>query len=232
MGDLDASAKGTKCSCKIIPDRVLKALVLILAIASAAYVIYGNMRLTRALDIWAYEVAAYVLFGLAILLIFRKSELPLLKPLYPLFFMPVWIIPLMRCWFPIPYIFCHGCPNQCAWGIYRFTFVPAYLGINLDSLFWCWCLCPLGHVQYSMEKKSIRQVPKALSYLRIPILLAVAWIIFSGFTLESEPNYSYSIGGILLAVIIILPARWYHRPFCTTLCPIGAVRDIILKIKK
>ena len=206
--------------------RRLKFLVMLFAIGFSLHVYLWRMGLSRSLGRPGYEYAAYALFGLGAILIFHKRYLPLMLPIYPLFFMPVWIMPLIRCWFPIPYVFCHGCHNKCAWGIYRAAFVPGFIGINLDSRLWCWSMCPLGHIQASMIKHPARRIPKALTYLRIPIMLAILAAVAFGFSPNTDPVFSPTVIGAAIIFVLILPSRRYNRPFCSILCPIGLIGDM------
>jgi polyferredoxin len=141
-------------------------------------------------------------------------------------------MPLIRCWFNIPYIFCHSCPGKCAWGLYRNTFIPAYIGLNLDRRFWCYSLCPLGQIQDNMPKKKMVVVKKPFNLIRFLILILSAIIVFTGLSYLGQEQYSFTAVGLFLLLYIVLGSVYICRPFCNTLCPIGALGDLTNKFRK
>ena len=56
-------------------------------------------------------------------------------------------LPIFRCYFKIPYIFCHVCPRKCVFGIIRPYLIPAMLLMNIRKNTWCFHLCPIGTLQ-------------------------------------------------------------------------------------
>ncbi|RMD81753.1 MAG: hypothetical protein D6815_10970, partial [Candidatus Dadabacteria bacterium] len=52
--------------------------------------------------------------------------------------------PLARCYFQVPFLFCHVCPRVCVFGYLRPFWVPAAVLMNLGSYSWCQRMCPLG----------------------------------------------------------------------------------------
>ncbi|HQH28991.1 MAG TPA: hypothetical protein PLP17_16480, partial [Oligoflexia bacterium] len=54
--------------------------------------------------------------------------------------------PLGRCYFSLPYLFCHVCPRKCVFGFLRPYLVPAALIMNLERRHWCFHACPIGTV--------------------------------------------------------------------------------------
>lgn len=52
--------------------------------------------------------------------------------------------PICRCFFAVPWLFCHVCPRPCVFGYLRPYLVPAALLANLERRHWCRGGCPLG----------------------------------------------------------------------------------------
>ena len=84
--------------------------------------------------------------------------------------------PIFRCYFKIPYLFCHVCPRQCAFGYLRPYLVPAALLMNIEKRFWCFHCCPIGpsfDCQARVSSKPLR-LPRFVKTL--PILVLIFWI--------------------------------------------------------
>lgn len=205
------------------------------AAAFFAAVAYVEKRwFSVTLQAYGYETAGFILLMLAFALLFRKKYVRHIRPLYFIFFLPVWIMPLIRCWYRIPYVFCDMCPGRCGWGMFRQLFVPGYVGLNLDRRFWCFNLCPIGQIQDCMPKKKTINVSKIGRYTRYPILAFVILAVFLnypatdagwGHTMLELPGYQPSILGLGLLALVIVGSAFICRPFCNLICPIGAVGD-------
>ena len=103
----------------------------------------------------------------------------IIRPLMYVVFLPLAIIPLFRCWFKVPYIFCNACPAKCPWGSTRRFFIPVFLGINLNRRSWCFLHCPFGKMQdlqCLLSKKRIK-VPNWLKITKY-IFLIYSFIIY------------------------------------------------------
>lgn len=154
--------------------------------------------------------------------------------------------PLARCYFKVPYIFCHVCPRQCAFGILRPYAVPLMLVANLRGKFWCSVVCPLGTCQDpapTIKRVSLPSLARSVSWL---VLL---FIIFTYFAVDWSKSRTETPGfdwynfmflnryGITAAVVLsilvfaITSLRW-RRPFCNLLCPIGTVSQLYLDLEK
>jgi len=189
-------------------------------------------------------------FGLLIILFWRKffSEnirMRILRFVSFLIFMPAIFYPIFRCFFKIPYVFCHVCPRRCIFGHLRPVLIPGALLQNIDRRFWCYNQCPIGSLQDSQCKKGIR-IPRSLKYIiRILILVFVVatyFIIKRARTLESiegtnfflymfKNGFTVSLVVIIVAIIIFLISFFIRRFWCEFFCPIGTVSDFVLKVE-
>ena len=70
-----------------------------------------------------------------------------LKFVYGIIFLPLLLLPIFRCYFKVPYIFCSVCPAQCPWGISRLLVFNTAILFNLSGKFWCVNICPFGTFQ-------------------------------------------------------------------------------------
>ena len=152
--------------------------------------------------------------------------------------------PIFRCFFKVPYLFCHGCPAKCIFGHLRPYIIPAALTINLEKRHWCYNMCPLGtlqecQAQANTGKKSIKNFIKLLPYA------ALLFTIFSYIQVENTKGsvssfaqnwynyffkFEYSMSYWVVSVAIVLLALGYifRRSFCSLFCPVGACSDLIL----
>ncbi len=95
------------------------------------------------------RVFCIILFSLLILQWLSKKLMPRdwLKLIGGIIFLPVLLLPALRCYFKVPYVFCRSCPDKCPWGISRTIFFSTFVGLNLSGRFWCTAFCPLGTFQ-------------------------------------------------------------------------------------
>jgi len=163
-----------------------------------------------------------------------------LKLIYFIIFLPIAIIPLIKCYFNIPYVFCRACPRKCVFGEVSAFIIPSFLLLNLDKRFWCFKLCPFGTIQdYQARicKKRIK-LPKIFSYSRYLILLFVIVFYFLIIYNENLKNpffygayiitlFTLFISGIIFILCFFIPRFW-----CNHFCPVGCVSDKILETGK
>ena len=190
---------------------------------------------------WSANYNNIIFAGLIILIaaVFIKKYKVQLKPLIYLIFLPLAIIPIFKCWFKVPYIFCHACPRKCPWGILRKYFMPVFLGVNINKRFWCYSYCPFGEIQDMQAKVCTKRIslPKWLKQIRWLFLaltiLAVSASYFQtkkGFIFTGSYNFILSTGivaAIIFALSFVIPRFW-----CNYFCPIGSFGDIVLKAEK
>jgi hypothetical protein len=155
--------------------------------------------------------------------------------------------PVFRCYFAIPYLFCHVCPRQCVFGFLRPYLVPAALIMNLEKRYWCYQACPIGTL-YDCQA-CIGGRPKRLRWLGYLALAALAFTAVSYFKLDSDlgsegkaiqdwytyffkNRYSVSLTVIGVAGGLVAVAYRLRRSFCSALCPIGTFSDLVLRLER
>ncbi|MFH1848974.1 MAG: 4Fe-4S binding protein [archaeon] len=137
--------------------------------------------------------------------------------------------PIFRCYFRIPYLFCHVCPRKCIFGQLRPYTVPSALLLNFSGRFWCTRMCPAGIMQANVARKKACEAPKGLGYI---VLLAVIALYFSADQGMLFKNiFSVSSAVIAFALAFIALSVFVARPWCS-ICPIGVAGNIILKAQK
>lgn len=150
--------------------------------------------------------------------------------------------PLLRCYFQVPYLFCHVCPRVCVFGYLRPFWVPAAFLMNLGSYSWCLRMCPIGGLlEQRGGKQALGRWPRRLAHgIRLGVLAFVGYAYFAmpaGAANESPLStdlYSvlfknaYSVSSIVLAVTagLLVLNRWVPKSFCNLLCPVGASCDL------
>lgn len=191
----------------------------------------------------SYFLIVYITLIMAFILIlsklFRKTEIKEypLRIVYLITFLPAATIPIIKCYFKIPYIFCKACPRKCVFGELRPIIIPAFLFLNLDKRFWCYKLCPCGTIQdyqAKLSKKRIR-LPKSFIYFRYLFLLfttiAALLLIFN----EKFKNpffigaYNIIPTTLIAASIIFILCFFIPRFWCNYFCPIGSFGDLAIK---
>ena len=155
---------------------------------------------------------------------------------------------IFRCYFKVPYLFCHVCPRQCVFGYLRSYLVPAALIMNIEKRHWCFNLCPLGtlHDCQSRKGKQHFSLPKVASLLPIAILIftAVSYFLVKIHAVHPEAPgidwYNAFYANIfavdrlvlLIAAALVMMAFFLKRPFCELLCPVGTFSKLVLKVEK
>ena len=181
--------------------------------------------------------------------IFQQTRIKLFRWVNFLFFSLVVFFPLFRCYFKIPYLFCHVCPRQCIFGYVRPYLVPAALIMNLEKRHWCLNCCPLG-TMFDCQAQAFGfnwRLPKILSKtLGIFVLAFTAYSYFKvktdfqhgGATIADWYTVLFNnqfipvfIVLFITAIILVLsfPVR---RPFCDSICPIGTLSDLLFQSEK
>jgi polyferredoxin len=158
------------------------------------------------------------------------------------------VYPLFRCFFSLPYIFCHVCPRKCVFGFLRPYLIPAALIMNMERQQWCTQACPLGTMQDAQTRlaASNKVLPRFWKVLPYAVLLFTLVIYFKvlgdyrhttqslmdAFTFFFRNEYSPHVL-VIMALLILLGVAWrYQRPFCSLLCPLGACSSLIARIGK
>ncbi|MBL6988651.1 MAG: fused MFS/spermidine synthase [Bacteriovoracaceae bacterium] len=156
-------------------------------------------------------------------------------------FWPLAIYPLFRCYFSVPYIFCHACPRKCVFGIMRAYFIPAALLINLDRQMWCYGMCPIGTLEDGQAQicRSSLKKSKLISFVSAVIVIVVIGLYIKvdgpSKSLSSSNfdwyNYffhnSYTTSATIVGAVIFfnILSIFIRRSFCRLLCPIGIVTN-------
>ncbi len=180
--------------------------------------------------------------------IFQRTKMNIFRWIYFISFSLVIFFPIFRCYFKIPYLFCHVCPRQCAFGYLRPYLVPAALIMNIEKRYWCFYYCPIGtffDCQARVSPKPLR-MPKFVKILPIMVLLFTAAAYFKISADLAQPGtttndwytfffmniYAPTAMVIGIAVFLIFLAFKIRRSFCELLCPVGTLSDLILKIER
>lgn len=200
-----------------------------------------NLFLTQEYFLLVY-ISLIFIFFLIIFQLFKKIKIKntTLKLIYFIIFLPIAVIPIIKCYFNIPYVFCRACPRKCVFGEVRPFIIPSFLLLNLDKRFWCFRLCPCGTMQdYQARicKKRIK-LPKVFSYSRYAILLFIIIFYFLIIYNENLKNpffygaYIVVLSTLIISAIIFILCFFIPRFWCNYICPVGCVSDRILKIEK
>jgi hypothetical protein len=161
--------------------------------------------------------------------------------------------PLFRCYFKIPYLFCHVCPRQCIFGYMRPYMIPAALIMNLNNRHWCFHHCPIGTL-FDCQGRLVEKpgaLPRWLKALPFLVLgfVAVAYFKLKADLSKADLGDSFTAFGdwytaffrniydpsptvILTAVGLIVLGFWLYRSFCNTLCPVGNLSKLVLRLEQ
>lgn len=162
-----------------------------------------------------------------------------LKIIYGIIFLPIILLPVFRCCFKVPYVFCNICPNKCPWGISRVFAFNAFLLLNLSDKFWCTHLCPLGTFQECLTQltKPKIMLPSYTGLLPYMTLLFYAGLYFLPAISVNLVSYfaiwdyewvttTALIAVIITAVCFVVPKFW-----CRYLCPVGTIAGFTSSLK-
>lgn len=163
--------------------------------------------------------------------VIKKHGVLAYKSIYFIVFFPLVLIPIYRCYFKIPFIYCNNCPTLCVWGPARVYLISLILVINLNNRFWCYRFCPLG-IYHDLYRNRVA-LPDRATNIRWPILIFVIMATF-GFLWFFFAKMVLSISYWVLAIagLLALVAALSHRFWCKFFCPIGAFSDLILKLQE
>ena len=182
-----------------------------------------------------------LLFGFLILKFISQKFLPgdWLKLIGGLIFLPFILLPALRCYFKVPYVFCRACPDKCPWGLSRTFFFSAFVTLNLSGRFWCSVVCPLGtfqECQARISKKSFQPFLwlSASSYVILLLAAGMYFLALSGSSLMGffeNGRYAWAAVSVITGGLIIAGAFFIPRFWCRYFCPIGAIAGLSDKIK-
>lgn len=158
-----------------------------------------------------------------------------LKLIYGALFLPLILLPIFRCYFKVPYVFCRVCPHKCPWGVSRAFILSAFFTLNLPGKFWCFYLCPLGSFQECQAQISKHNVklPFRGIWLAYPILILTAGMYFLSLNGAQRVtsffigHYSWVKITMLTAGLILAAAFFIPRFWCRYFCPVGSIADLI-----
>ncbi|MFH1567570.1 MAG: 4Fe-4S binding protein, partial [Gemmatimonadota bacterium] len=154
--------------------------------------------------------------------------------------------PVFRCFFSVPWLFCHACPRPCAFGYLRPYVVPAALLANLERRHWCQTACPLGtlHQCQAGLSRRPRRLRQPLTWLAFASLTLAAVGYFevwgrtagtaapgSWFTFFYRDAFAVTPAVLAVAALLLLAGFRWLRPFCDLLCPVGTLSELVLKLE-
>lgn len=154
--------------------------------------------------------------------------------------LPLVLLPVFRCFFKVPYIFCGVCPTQCPWGISRtFIFNSAVL-LNLSGKFFCGYLCPFGtfqECQVNISKQSFRMPSwvKLSAYAILLAFIAMYYIASSGshaLLFFETGGYGWVTVTVSIASVILIASFFIPRFWCRYACPVGAIAGVTLHLSR
>lgn len=159
--------------------------------------------------------------------------------------------PLVRCFFKVPYLFCHVCPRKCVFGWFRPYLIPAALVMNLNNRHWCEHSCPVGTLLHCQET-GFRPPPRHRWTRPVTILLSAAALAFTALSyflmrrdhaaLENAPegwyqfffknSFSVSLAVLAAAGAVVAAGFARRRAFCHCLCPVGTASECYLQLER
>jgi polyferredoxin len=156
--------------------------------------------------------------------------------------LPAAAFPVARCFFQVPFLFCHACPRPCAFGWVRPFAVPAALALNVFDRRFCQRHCPVGTAQSAcglLAGRPPRRLRRA-ALVRWPVLAFTVlgyFAVASGrdvgvqgsglYALLFRNDYAPSLWVLGAAALLLLASFRWRRPFCEALCPIGAASALV-----
>lgn len=165
--------------------------------------------------------------------------------------LPVAAFPLARCYFKVPFVFCHVCPRQCVFGVMRPYLTTAALIANFGDHAFCERVCPLGTAQVSCERLRPARAPRPRVAMLVAnglralaaVFVGVSWVFGQegrGPGVEGGGYYgafyknAFSPTPAVLAVAasLLVASFLVQRPFCEGACPIGAASQLISQLDR
>lgn len=173
----------------------------------------------------------------------------IISGVYFVVFLPFVFFPVFKCYFKVPFVFCHVCPRKCIWGYLRPFIVSGVMLMNVEKRLWCYNFCPIGILQNKQAEFKIKGIalPKWIKEsIRILILVALVASYFiikkakighvfrteSLYTFMFKNVYSTSLTVLIVGGIILLLSFFIYRLWCSYICPIATCSDLILKAEK
>lgn len=163
-------------------------------------------------------------------LLFRNA----LKLVFGIIFLPLVLLPVFRCWFKVPYIFCDSCPAQCPWGISRIILFNTAILLNLSDRFWCVNLCPLGtfqECQAGISKQNFK-LPAWMNlsaYATLLLFFAMYYLALSGshaLVFFEIGRYGWVVMTVVIASLFLFVAFFIPRFWCRYACPVGTIANL------
>ena len=163
-------------------------------------------------------------------LLFRKT----LKLVFGVIFLPLVLLPVFRCYFRVPYIFCDVCPDQCPWGISRILIFNTAILLNISGKFWCGNLCPFGtfqECQANISKLNFKLPYWSIlsAYASLFLFITMYYLAFS----ESRALAFFEIGRYgwvaitaSITLLIVLASFLIPRFWCRYACPVGTIAKL------
>ncbi len=202
-----------------------------------------------------YQWGAVLFLGLAIIIsidifpAFKKYyskkifSFPLIRLFYFVVFSLIAFFPIFKCYFKIPYIFCHVCPRKCVFGFFRPYVIPAIIIMNLNKKSWCINMCPIGTLN---ESRGGLATPKNV-FILTSTLVGI-FIFYSYFKIKADLDletlnhfdwYSfffknaYSSHSLVLifALIFLFLSFFIKRFFCKAICPLWLISESERKLE-
>ncbi len=173
----------------------------------------------------------------------RRTKIGAFRWIQFLGFALVAVYPIFRCWFTVPYLFCHVCPRKCIFGFMRPYLVPAALIMNLERRSWCVRSCPLGTLFDAQARAcpGARRLPdarRAISLAVLAFVLIAYFAVLQGGDLSEwyaffhQNAFTVSVPVIAVAAGLILAAFRWRRPFCEAVCPIGTCAELLTNLER
>lgn len=170
----------------------------------------------------------------------RHLPYKIIKLFFGFIFLPLLILPIFRCYFKVPYVFCRACLNKCPWGIARTFVFSGFVLLNLSGKFWCTGLCPFRVFQ-EWEAQVLKPNFKLPSWLRLSVYLMLG-LTFAAYLLtllnpDSAVVYFgfglYAWSSITLSAVslIIFAGIFISKFFCRYICPVGTIEELTFAIK-
>jgi len=157
-----------------------------------------------------------------------------LKPVFGIILLPLVLLPVFRCWFKVPYIFCDACPAKCPWGISRIFLFNTAILLNLPGKFWCGNLCPLGTLQEYQAKISKQnfKLPywtNVSAYAILLLFFVMYYLALSGsraLAFFEIGRYGWVTITAFAGSLILLAAFFIPRFWCRYACPVGTIAKL------
>lgn len=180
------------------------------------------------------------LFCIVIIKYFKKIKKSIiwLKMITGLIFLPVLLLPILRCYFKVPFVFCGSCYDKCPWGLSRTFIFITMLSLNQISRSWCALFCPFGTFQdleYQVSKKHVilSTKSKLSSYIILFLVLVMYVITIFGLTYLNFFNfdtYKWATNRVVITILMMLMGFFVIRFWCRYFCPIGTIAELSFKL--